>query len=358
MKQTILQAAKDPVKSARIAGLRYVLDSSPGISRIRQGTGFRYRNSRGKPVRDRRTLERIRSLVIPPAWERVWICPYENGHIQAIGWDARGRKQYRYHTRWRQVRDEAKYGQMLAFAQALPKMRRRIKRDLKLRGLPREKVLAAVVTLLEKTLIRVGNDEYARDNHSFGLTTLRNRHAKVKGSRVVFAFQGKSGIAHEIDLEDATLAKIVRQCQDLPGQELFEYQDENGEVHDVYSQDVNDYLHEISGEHFTAKDFRTWAGTTFAARALKQMPLSDSQAAAKRNVVAAIRQVAEQLGNTFAVCRKCYIHPVIINCYLEGSLADQLDTRIKVSQRTIVKLSAEEASVWYLLYRFEKSGTA
>lgn len=349
------QVAPDPVESAAAAGLRYVSDSMPGISRVRSGSGFRYKDAAGKPVRDEQVLGRIRSLVIPPAWQRVWICPIANGHIQAIGWDARGRKQYRYHPRWRQERDAAKYGQMLAFAKALPKLRRRIRHDLKLPGLPREKVLAAVVSLLEKTLIRVGNDEYAKDNHSYGLTTLRDRHAKVKGSRVSFSFQGKSGVRHEIDLEDPVLAKIVRQCQDLPGQELFQYVDDQNEVRDVYSQDVNDYISEISGQHFTAKDFRTWAGTTFAAKALQQMPASESQAMAKRNVVAAIRQVAEMLGNTIAVCRKCYIHPVIINCYLEGSLTTELETSIKLSKRTIVKLSADEAGVWYMLYRFEKS---
>ncbi len=280
----------------------------------------------------------------------MWICPIENGHLQATGFDARKRKQYRYHPRWREVRDDSKYEKMIAFARALPKIRKRVARDLKRRGLPREKVLAAVVKLLETTLIRVGNDEYARDNESFGLTTMRDRHAEVKGSRIRFDFRGKSGIEREIDIRDARLAKVVRECQDLPGQELFEYVDEQGQVRDVGSSDVNDYLHEIAGDGFSAKDFRTWAGTALAAQALQEFEDFDSEAGAKRNITRAIERVAERLGNTKAVCRKCYVHPAIIDAYLDRSLVATLKAKTeKVLRSSLSTLSPEEAAVLALL---------
>jgi DNA topoisomerase-1 len=254
----------DPEATAEEAGLRYVNDAMPGIRRRRAGRGFTYAGTDGRRLTDRRVLARIRALAIPPAWTDVWICPIARGHLQATGRDARGRKQYRYHARWREVRDEAKYGRMVAFGQALPRIRRRVEADLALPGLPRERVLAAVVRLLEKTAVRVGNEEYARENRSFGLTTLRNRHAEVGTSRIRFRFRGKGGKETEVELNDRRLARIVARCQELPGQALFTYLDEDGEPRTVDSADVNEYLREISGEEFTAKDFRTWAGTVLA----------------------------------------------------------------------------------------------
>jgi DNA topoisomerase-1 len=295
-------------------------------------------------------LQRIRALAVPPAWTNVWICTREDGHLQATGRDSRGRKQYRYHPRWRAVRDENKYEKLISFAQTLPRIRRKVARDLRRHGLAREKVLAAVVKLLETTLIRVGNDEYARSNGSFGLTTMKDKHAEVKGERIRFEFRGKSGIEHEIDLEDQRLARIVRQCQDLPGQELFQYVDEDGLVCDIDSDDVNDYLRAISGMDITAKDFRTWAGTALAARALQEIEDFDSQAAAKRNITQAIEHVAERLGNTNAVCRKCYIHPAIFDAYMNRSLVKLLKARTEKELRTsLADLSAEEAAVLALL---------
>jgi len=316
-----------PVESARAAGLRHVSDARPGIRRQKIGGGFRYLDAASRTVRDAETLARIRSLAIPPAWTGVWISPDERGHLQASGRDARGRKQYRYHARWREVRDETKYDRMIAFALALGKIRRRTKLDLAKPGLPREKVLAAAVQLLEKTLIRIGNDEYARANGSFGLTTLHNRHVDIRGARVTFRFRGKSGREHTVGLEDPRLAAVVRRCRDLPGQELFAYFDDAGAVQQIGSADVNEYLREISGSDFTAKDFRTWAGTVLALQALRRYPDFNSAAAAKRNVVAAIESVAQSLGNTKAVCRKSYIHPALIDAYLEGSLANALRDR-------------------------------
>jgi DNA topoisomerase-1 len=330
------------------AHLRYVNDQTPGISRTHAGKSFKYVDAKGKAVRDADELNRIRSLAIPPAWEDVWICPWDNGHIQAVGRDARGRKQYRYHNRWREVRDASKYDHMIQFARALPKIRRTVQRHLKLKGLPRERVLAAIVRIMEMTLIRVGNDEYAKNNHSFGLTTMRDCHAKIRGKKVVFEFRGKSGVEHEIDFEDQRLAKIVRDCQDLPQQELFAYLDETGEQRDVTSTDVNDYLREITGADFTAKDFRTWAGTVLAARALQEIKAFDSNAAAKRNVKSAIEKVAGRLGNTVAVCRKCYVHPDVINSYLDGTLADRLGKKA-AKELSRGGLPSEEAAVLGLL---------
>jgi DNA topoisomerase-1 len=294
-----------------------VSDAAPGITRQRAGAAFRYFAPDGRAIRSRDTLARIKGLAVPPAWEQVWICARDDGHLQATGRDARGRKQYRYHCRWREVRDETKYGHMLAFARALPRIRRRVRHDLTLPGLPRNKVLATVVRLLETTRMRVGNEEYARANDSFGLTTLRVRQVRVRGSTMSFRFRGKSGVWHEFALNDRRLAAIVRRMRDLPGYELFQYLDEEGETRTVDSADVNDYLKEISGEEFTTKDFRTWAGTVLAAQALREA----GEPADKSRLAQAVDQVARQLGNTKAVCRKCYIHPAVIEAYQEGRLA-------------------------------------
>jgi DNA topoisomerase I len=323
----ILDLPSDPVESAEEAGLRYVSDTGPGIRRRRAGRGFTYVGTDGQRITDRRLLDRIRALAIPPAWIDVWISPTRRGHIQATGRDARGRKQYRYHPRWRAVRDDVKYGRMLAFAQALPRIREQTDADLRRQGLPREKVLAAVVRLLEKTMIRVGNDEYARDNDSYGLTTMEDEHAEVSNRRVVFRFRGKSGREHETTLEHPRLARIVRRCQDLPGQQLFQYEADDGTSRDVDSSDVNAYLREITGEPFTAKDFRTWAGTVLACMVLRDFDAFGSDTEAKRNVVAAVKRVAERLGNTPAVCRSSYIHPVILDSYLDGSMLESLRRR-------------------------------
>lgn len=349
-------AATTPSRSAREAGLRYVSDESEGIRRRRRGASFCYVSPDSKPLRDSKTLARIKALAIPPAWTDVWICPDAKGHLQATGRDARGRKQYRYHPRWRAVRDESKYDRLVAFARALPRLRRRVRRDLRRRGLPREKAIAAVVRLLESTLIRVGNEEYAETNGSFGLTTLRNRHALVHGSAIRFSFRGKSGIKREVELHDARLAKIVRKCQDVPGQELFGYLDEDGQARDIGSADVNEYLRQVTGQDFTAKDFRTWAGTALAAQALREFEDFDSEAAAKRNITKAIERVAARLGNTKAVCRKCYIHPAVIDAYLDRSLIEVLEQRAEAELRTsLPALPPEEAAVLALLQqRMEK----
>jgi DNA topoisomerase-1 len=343
--------AIEPTVSAEVAGLRYVNDlRTPGIRRIGRKRRFRYVDVNGRTVSDRAVLARIRSLVIPPAWTAVWICPNPLGHLQATGRDARGRKQYRYHPRWRQVRDEVKYGRLLAFAVALPKIRQRTAADLKLTGLPREKVLATVVELLEKTLIRVGNEEYARDNNSYGLTTMRDTHAKVNGSSVRFEFRGKSGKAHSIGLQDARLARIIKACRELPGYELFQYIDDAGERKGIESSDVNDYLREICTESFTAKDFRTWAGTVLTASELSQFPLHRSKHAAKKNIVKAIDSVAMRLGNTTSVCRKCYIHPAVVDAYLEGEAIKTSNRRLAARSR----LSPQEAAVVALISRWSK----
>ncbi|HEX4263199.1 MAG TPA: DNA topoisomerase IB [Verrucomicrobiae bacterium] len=345
-----IAALTDPVDSARAVGLRHVSDENPGIKREHSGKSFRYRHPAGKIVRDRDTLARIKSLVIPPAWTDVWICLQPNGHLQATGRDDRGRKQFRYHPRWREVRDETKYARMIVFARALPKIRRRIKKDMSLSGLPKNKVLATVTRLLEVSLIRVGNDEYARENDSFGLTTMRNRHVDVNGSALRFHFRGKAGKWHDVDIHDRRVAKIVERCQDLPGQELFQFIDDDGGRHDVRSEDVNDYLREISGQDFTAKDFRTWAGTVLATMALREFEKFDTKAQAKKNVVAAIEAVAKKLGNTPAVCKKCYIHPHVLDSYLDGTLIETLKQRAeKTIFRSLRGLPAEEAAVLGLL---------
>ena len=309
-----------PERSAQAAGLRYVSDKAPGIGRRRAGKAFRYFAPDGAPVTDAATLRRIRTLAVPPAWKNVWICPSADGHLQATGRDVRGRKQYRYHRRWREVRDETKYGRMIAFAAALPAIRRRVARDLARPGLPREKVLAALVRLLETTYIRVGNAEYARENESFGLTTLRERQVRVRGSTLKFRFRGKSGVDHDIALTDARLARIVRRMQDLPGEALFHYVDPDGGTRAVESADVNAYLRAIAGQEFTSKDFRTWAGTVLCARALCALPPPRSRNERRRSVVRAVEAVARKLGNTEAVCRKCYIHPAVVASYERGEL--------------------------------------
>lgn len=345
-KSTFNTAPHDPAEVAHQAGLRYANDSIPGISRYQRGGQFYYMDAHGREITDPAVLGRIKSLVLPPAWHNVWISPYATDHIQATGIDARGRKQYRYHPKWRQVRDSDKYGKLLAFGQALPKIRHQTNLDLQLDGLPKRKVVAAVVQLLEKTLIRVGNEEYANQNKHYGLTTMRHRHVDISGPTLHFDFTGKSGVDHEIDLRDARLAKVVGQCQELPGQELFQYLDHDGQRQTVHSDDVNDYLHEVAGDAFTAKDFRTWAGTVLAAKTLKEMQAFDSQAEAKRNIVAAIEKVSSELGNTKAVCRKCYVHPAVMQSYLDGTLVAQLTVQVdRKLDASIQELHPEETAV-------------
>lgn len=345
------------LKAARKAGLHYVSDKRPGISRHRRNDVFYYTDAGGRRIRDQATLNRLRSLAIPPAWTEVWISPDAQGHIQATGRDARGRKQYRYHPDWRQHRDENKFEHMVAFARVLPRIRRRVQRDLKQRGMPRPKVLAAVLRLLETTLIRVGNDEYARANRSYGLTTIRNKHVQVRGTSVMFQFRGKSGKDHAVQLKDRKLARIVKRCQDMPGQELLAYEDETGQIRDVRSEDVNDYLREISGGDFSAKDYRTWAGTVLAAIALREFEEVTSQVQARKNIVQAVEAVARMLGNTPAVCRKCYVHPAILDSYFEGQTIATLRRNVagKIDRR-LSRLKPEEASVLVLLqHRLKQS---
>jgi DNA topoisomerase I len=341
----------DPRESALAAGLHYTTDARPGIKRVRHGSSFHYVNGNGRKIRDARELTRIRSLVIPPAWQDVWISADPRGHLQAVGRDARGRKQYRYHPKWRVVRDETKYYRLIGFAEALPAIRTRTARDLRSPELTREKVLAAVVQLLEKTLIRVGNDEYARDNRSFGLTTLRDGHVNVSGAKVRFSFRGKSGVEHDIQLDDRRLARTIKDCRDLPGYDLFQYLDDDGERHPVGSADVNAYLKEITGEDYTSKDFRTWAGTVLAAQTLQEFERFESGTQAKRNIVSAVEAVAKRLGNTKAVCRKCYIHPAILESYMDGSMVKVLADRATRESRKANDLSDAEAAVLGFLQR-------
>lgn len=332
----------DPVESAKAANCRYVDDKGPGIKRQKAGKGFKYIGPDGKIVRDEPTIRRIKSLVIPPAWTDVWICPSPDGHIQATGRDARGRKQYRYHPRFREVREETKYERMLSFAEALPRIRAKVDEDLSLPGLPRDKVLATVVRLLEITLIRVGNEEYARQNDSFGLTTMRSKHVDVAGSTVKFRFRGKSGKDHAVAIHDRRVARIVARCNDLPGEVLFQYEDEDGTLHSVESADVNDYIRRIAGAEFTAKDFRTWAGTVLAAQALRELA-AESEMPTKKSIVQAVKDVSARLGNTPSVCRKCYVHPQIFDAYLDGHLVEAL------AQKVESELSSEEGAVLMLL---------
>jgi DNA topoisomerase-1 len=342
-----IEVVQDPVESAAAAGLRYVSDTMPGIRRKKSGSGFRYVAPDGTVIKDSAQLARIRALAIPPAYTDVWICSTPNGHIQATGRDARGRKQYRYHPKWRETRDETKFGRIIAFSEALPRIRERLEQDLSKPGLPREKVLATVVRLLDCTGIRIGNDEYARSNRSFGLTTLQDRHVEVSGSSIRFEFRGKSGKTHQVSLSDRRLAKIVRRCQEIPGEDLFQYIDDEGGRQTISSGDVNDYLREISGQDFTAKDFRTWSGTKLAVAALTQIGECTSQRQVKSNILRAIDQVAEQLNNTRAVCRKYYVHPSVFQVYAAGTMVDILQNGTKQIGKS--ELEPDEAAVVWLL---------
>jgi DNA topoisomerase I len=335
--------------AARVSGLRYATDTKPGISRRRAGRGFTYRDADGSTIRDPAARARIAALAIPPAWTDVWICPWPNGHIQATGRDARGRKQYRYHAEWRSRRGSDKFERMIEFGRALPRLRRQCDHDLRRHGLPREKVLAAVVRLLELTLIRVGNDAYARLNRSFGLTTLRDRHATVAGSRIRFRFRSKSGAIHESDLRDRRLAAIIKRCQELPGQELFQYVDEDGDVHNIASDDVNVYLREATGGDFTAKDVRTWAGTVLAYRALRAQDAVDHPPAARRKVVEAVKAAAERLGNTPAVARGSYVHPGLAEAFLSGDLWSRRRRSVEDGDAVVLPNRAEELALLRLL---------
>src|SRR3954470_4167097 len=340
----------DPKEAAACAGLRHVSDARPGIRRRKSGKGFTYTRPDGSRVTEADVLRRIKSLAIPPAWTDIWICPSADGHIQATGRDAKGRKQYRYHGRFREVRESTKYEHVVEFAEALPAIRATVREHMALRGLPREKVLATVVHLLETTLIRVGNDDYAKQNNSYGLTTLKTRHVAVDGNEVRFRFTGKSGKEWSLRVRDRRIAKIIRACQELPGQELIQYVDEQGVCQDVTSTDVNDYLKEITGKDITAKDFRTWAGTVLAAMALSEFESFDSAAQAKRNLRSAIEKVSARLGNTPTICRKCYVHPEVLNSYMDGNLVLEIKSQAENELRSAVgSLKAEEAAVLAML---------
>jgi DNA topoisomerase-1 len=342
--------APEVVAAARSAGLRYVSDASPGIARVPDGQDFRYLGTDATPLTDAATLARIRKLAIPPAWTDVWICNSANGHLQATGRDARKRKQYRYHPRWRVQRDDVKYERLISFGQALPAIRRQVDTALRLPGLPREKVLATVVHLLQATMMRIGNEEYARTNKSFGLTTLRARHVRIEGRAIQFRFRGKSGVLHDVTVEDKRLARIIGSMRELPGQDLFQYLDDDGQAHAIGSADVNDYLRAMTGEDYTAKDFRTWSGTLLAALALAEFEQFDSETQAKRNIVRAIDTVAERLGNTPSICRKCYVHPAVIAAYLDGTMLEALRaTAEQALAGDLHALQPEEAAVVALL---------
>jgi len=330
--------------AAEAAGLTYVDDRDPGIVRTGKSLStFAYRDADGRPVKDKATLERIRKLAIPPAWTHVWICPDPSGHIQATGRDQKGRKQYRYHDNWRQVRDSHKYERMVAFGKALPKLRKRVEEDLARRGLPREKVLAGVVALLEMTLIRVGNDEYAKQNKSYGLTTMQKRHVRLGGGKAVFEFRGKSGKVHKTGFANRRLVRLIRACQDLPGQRLFKYLDDDGNPQAVTSNDVNAYLREAMGEDFSAKDFRTWAGTLAAAQALTLQGPADSATAAKQTISTCVKAVAGLLGNTPAVCRSSYIHPAVIEAYEKGELAEKFGASPQAGEPALLRFLQAQA---------------
>jgi len=340
----------EAIEAAEEAGLRYVSDNQPGYTRKAKGDDFEYFDTEGKLITDEQRLLRLERLGIPPAWTDVWICPRANCHIQATGRDARRRKQYIYHERWREIRDENKFGRMIAFGKALPKIRRRVAKDLKLPGLPRNKVLATVVQLLERTFIRIGNEEYARENKSFGLTTMKDRHVEVKGSKLRFRFRGKSGKEHEVDVTDRHIAKIVSKLQDLPGQDLFQYVDDDGEIRDITSQDVNEYLREITNDDFSAKDFRTLAGTVLTAVALNAQEKFENKKQAKKNITTAIKAVSAILGNTPAICRKCYVHPAIFESYLSRKSIEGLKQMTEEAlEKEDVDLRSSEKSVLLFL---------
>ena len=344
------QTIVDPKDAAQSVGLRYISDARPGICRRKTGTGFTYTRADGSKLSDPDVLKRIKALVIPPAWADVWISPFADGHLQATGRDAKGRKQYRYHALFREVRESTKYEHVVAFADELPAIRKKVHEHMGRRGLPREKVLATVIHLLETTLIRIGNEDYAKQNNSYGLTTLKNRHVAVDGNEIRFRFTGKSGKQWSLRVRDRRVAKIIKACQDLPGQELLQYVDEAGDCQDVTSSDVNAYLKEITGKDITAKDFRTWSGTVLAAMALNEVESFDSAAQAKRNLRAAIEKVAARLGNTPTICRKCYVHPEVLNCYMDGNLVLELKSKAESELRGDVQnLKPEEAAVLALL---------
>lgn len=334
---------------AAAASLRYVTDARPGITRKHAGKGFTYLLPNGSKVTDEATLERIRALVIPPAWTDVWICPTANGHLQATGRDAKGRKQHRYHERWRAVRDENKYGRLTRFARALPAVRKQVAADLASRGMPERRILAMVVQLLETTYIRIGNEEYARSNGSYGLTTLTDDHVSIRGARIRFSFRGKSGKEHDIELNDPRLAKLVKKSRDLPGEELFQYVDDDGEPHPVDSAQVNAYIREIAGDEFTAKDFRTWAGTVLASRALElELAEGDGEPLTKAAIARAVKDVSGHLGNTPAVCRRCYIHPVVLDAFTDEDALEQWRAA-KSKPRKVAGLSSEEVALLHFL---------
>jgi DNA topoisomerase-1 len=344
------QTIVDPKDAAESAGLRYVSDARPGLQRRRAGKGFVYLRVDGSRLTEPDSLRRIKALAVPPAWTGVWICRFADGHIQATGRDAKGRKQYRYHPRFREVRESTKFEHVVAFANALPTIREKVRAHMELRGLPREKILATIVHLLETTLIRVGNDDYAKRNNSYGLTTLKNRHAAVDGAEVRFRFTGKSGKQWSLRVKDRRVAKIIRACQELPGQELLQYVDDEGKPQDVTSSDVNAYLKEITGTDITAKDFRTWAGTVLAAMALAEMESFDSAAQAKRNIRSAIENVSARLGNTPTICRKCYVHPEVLSSYIDGNLVLEIKSEVESELRNaLADLKPEEAAVLAIL---------
>jgi DNA topoisomerase I len=346
------ESTVEPAAAAENAGLIYVHDHQPGVTRKKAGMGFAYFGPEGEKICDQKTIQRIRKLAVPPAWTDVWITTSPRGHLQATGRDAKGRKQYRYHPRFRETMESTKYEHMLEFAEALPQIRRTVNEHLGLKGLPRDKVLAGVVYLLETTLIRVGNDSYAKENNSYGLTTLRNKHVSVNGSELRFHFKGKSGKTWKLQLRDRRVAKVVRACQDLPGQELFQYLDETGELRGVSSTDVNAYLKAITGRDITAKDFRTWYGTVLAALALQEFQSSDTKVAQKKAVKAAIERVAARLGNTPTICRKCYIHPELLQAHAEGQLLLEAKRRTEQELRDeLPGLDPEEAAVLAFLQR-------
>ena len=345
-----VQTIVDPKEAAESVGLRYISDARPGIRRRKSGKGFTYTRADGSKLPAAHVLRRIKSLAIPPVWTDVWICPFEDGHLQATGRDAKGRKQYRYHPRFREVRESTKYEHVMAFADALPAIRAKVREHMALGGLAREKILATVVHLLETTLIRVGNDDYARQNNSYGLTTLKARHVAVDGNEVRFRFTGKSGKQWSLRVKDRRIAKIIRACQELPGQELLQYLDEDEKPRDVTSSDVNAYLKKITGDDITAKDFRTWAGTVLAAMALGEMRSFDNAAQAKRNLRDAIEKVSARLGNTPTICRKCYVHPEVLTSYLDGNLVLEIKSEIESELRDALPgLKPEEAAVLAML---------
>jgi DNA topoisomerase-1 len=351
-------AAKEQERAAREAGLRYTLDDAAGITRRRSGKGWSYFDVRGRLIRDVAERDRLNGLAIPPAWTDVWISPRADSHLLATGRDSEGRKQYRYHPDWRAIRDEAKYSRLIPFARALPRIRQRVDEDLARSGLPRERVLAAVLRLLELSLIRVGNEEYARSNGSYGLTTMRDRHVSVDGTRIRFEFRGKGGKRHEVDVRDRRLARIVRQCRDVPGYELFQYYDERGEKRALGSGEVNEYLREIGGEEFTAKDFRTWAGTLHAASALLECEPCESERDGRMRINECAGIVAERLGNTPAICKSCYIHPVVFERYLDGTLAELLAGDGASKHPEVEGLAEEERALLGLLERAQRARAA